>query len=144
MNATFDNQHAVAPDSTAVRVALWRAVHVQIEPPPHVLEDEIGFKLAAPEDGRRHRSDMDSQFTRLFRASIVAWARFIEDLVAEEAGRGVSQHIVGQDAAAGVAGVRRRSRSLRRRRWSRVSRRIIRLENELGLPLFERRHGGAG
>jgi methyltransferase (TIGR00027 family) len=94
MNATSDNQHAVAPDSTAVRVALWRAVHVQIDPPPHVLEDEIGFKLAAPEDGWRHRSDMDPQFTRLFRASIVARARFIEDLVAEEVGRGVSQYIV--------------------------------------------------
>ena len=25
-----------APDSTAVRVALWRALHVQIDPPPHV------------------------------------------------------------------------------------------------------------
>ncbi len=24
------------PDSTAARVALWRALHVQIDPPPHV------------------------------------------------------------------------------------------------------------
>ena len=30
----------VAPDSTAERVALWRAMHVQVDPPPHVLEDE--------------------------------------------------------------------------------------------------------
>jgi hypothetical protein len=81
MNATSDNQHAVAPDGVAVRVALWRAVHVQIDPPPHVLEDEIGLKLADPEDRWRHRSDMDPQFTRLFRASNVARARFIEDLV---------------------------------------------------------------
>jgi hypothetical protein len=28
-----------AADSTAVRVALWRAMHVQVDPPPHVLED---------------------------------------------------------------------------------------------------------
>ena len=27
------------PDSTAARVALWRALHVQLDPPPHVLED---------------------------------------------------------------------------------------------------------
>src|SRR5580698_9194351 len=42
------NKRAVKPDSTAVRVALWRAQHVQIDPPPHVLEDEIGLKLVAP------------------------------------------------------------------------------------------------
>ena len=94
MNSASDNQQAVAPDSTAVRVALWRAMHVQIDPPPHVLEDEIGLKLAAPQDGWRHRPDMDPHFTRLFRASIVARARFIEDLVAEEAGRGVSQYVI--------------------------------------------------
>ena len=70
------------PDSTAVRVALWRALHVQVDPPPHVLEDEVGLKLAAPDEGWRSRPDM-SPFTRPFRASIVARARFIEDLVAE-------------------------------------------------------------
>jgi methyltransferase (TIGR00027 family) len=94
MNSTSDNRHTVAPDSTAVRVALWRAMHVQIDPPPHVLEDEIGLTLVAPEDGWRRRPDMDPHFTRLFRASIVARARFIEDLVAEEAGRGVSQYVI--------------------------------------------------
>src|SRR2546430_4492298 len=34
-NIMHDKQTA-APDSTAVRVALWRAMHVQIDPPPHV------------------------------------------------------------------------------------------------------------
>jgi methyltransferase (TIGR00027 family) len=94
MNSTFDHQQAVAPDSTAVRVALWRALHVQIDPLPHVLEDEIGLKLVAPEEGWRHRGDMDPHFTRPFRASIVARARFIEDLVAQEAGRGVGQYVI--------------------------------------------------
>src|SRR5689334_17589452 len=42
-----------APDTTAVWVALWRALHVQIDPPPHVLEDEIGLALAAPDEGWR-------------------------------------------------------------------------------------------
>src|SRR5271166_2400546 len=49
-NMTRDQQVA-APDSTAVRVALWRAMHVQVDPPPHVLEDEVGLKLAAPDEG---------------------------------------------------------------------------------------------
>ncbi|NBH05197.1 SAM-dependent methyltransferase, partial [Amycolatopsis sp. SID8362] len=26
-----------APDSTAVRTALWRALHVAADPPPHVF-----------------------------------------------------------------------------------------------------------
>jgi methyltransferase (TIGR00027 family) len=80
-------------DSTAVRVALWRALHVQADPSPHVLEDEVGLKLAAPEDGWRNRPDM-SPFTRPFRASIVARGRFIEDLVAESVARGVGQYVI--------------------------------------------------
>jgi methyltransferase (TIGR00027 family) len=87
-----DKQPA-APDSTAVRVALWRALHVEVDSPPHVLVDEVGLKLAAPDDGWRSRPDM-SPFTRPFRASIVARARFIEDLVAEQAARGVSQYVI--------------------------------------------------
>jgi hypothetical protein len=42
----MQDERAPAPDSTAVRVALWRALHVQVDPPPHVLEDEIGLRLA--------------------------------------------------------------------------------------------------
>jgi methyltransferase (TIGR00027 family) len=94
MNSMSGRQQAAAPDSTAVRVALWRAMHVQIDPPPHALDDEIGLKLVAPEDGWRDRPDMDPHFTRPFRASIVARARFIEDLVAQEAGRGVDQYVI--------------------------------------------------
>ena len=89
-----DKQTAAAPDSTAVRVALWRAMHVQVDPPPHVIEDEIGLKLVAPDDGWRRRPDMDPQFTSPFRASIVARARFIEDLVVEQAGHGVDQYVI--------------------------------------------------
>src|SRR5947207_15891738 len=92
-NIMHDKQTA-APDSTAVRVALWRAMHVQIDPPPHVLEDEIGLRLVAPKDDWRRRSDMDPQFTSRFRASIVARARFIEDLVTEEVRRGVEQYVI--------------------------------------------------
>jgi len=85
---------AARPDITAVRVALWRAIHVQHDPPPHVLEDEIGLMLAAPDEDWRHRPDMDLQATRHFRASIVARARFIEDLVLERAGHDVGQYVI--------------------------------------------------
>jgi methyltransferase (TIGR00027 family) len=88
-----DNSNAT-PDSTAVRVALWRALHLEVDPPPHVLEDEIGLRLVAPDDGWRHRPDMDPHFTSRFRASIVARARFIEDMVVERAGRGVGQYVI--------------------------------------------------
>ena len=83
-----------APDGTAVRVALWRAMHVLLDPPPHVLEDEIGLQLAAPDDGWRRRPDMDPRATSGYRAAIVARARFIEDLVVEQAGHGVAQYVV--------------------------------------------------
>jgi methyltransferase (TIGR00027 family) len=83
-----------AADGTAVRVALWRAMHVQVDPPPHVLEDEIGLQLAGPDDGWRDRPDMHPAGTSRFRAAIVARARFIEDLVAEQAGRGVAQYVI--------------------------------------------------
>jgi methyltransferase (TIGR00027 family) len=82
------------PDSTAARVALWRAMHVQCDAPPHVLEDEVGLKLLAPDQGWKSRPDMHPQGTRPFRASIVARARFIEDLVAERADQGVSQYVL--------------------------------------------------
>jgi methyltransferase (TIGR00027 family) len=82
------------PDSTAERVALWRAIHVQVDPPPHVLEDLVGLELVAPSPGWRDRPDMNPQFTKMFRASMVARARFIEDLVVEEAGRGVGQYVL--------------------------------------------------
>jgi methyltransferase (TIGR00027 family) len=90
----MQEKQTAVPDNTAVRVALWRALHVQVDAVPSVLADEIGLKLIAPDDGWRSRPDMDPQFTRPFRASIVARARFIEDLVAEEAGHGVSQYVI--------------------------------------------------
>ena len=82
------------PDSTAVRVALWRALHVEADAPPPVFDDVIGLKLAAPDENWRSRPDMDVQWTKIFRAAIVARARFIEDLVIEQAGRGVSQYVI--------------------------------------------------
>ena len=83
-----------APESTAVRVALWRALHVEVDSPPHVLTDEIGLRLANPDGDWRLRPDMNPQFTRPFRAAIVARARFIEDLVAEHAVLGVGQYVI--------------------------------------------------
>ena len=83
----------IEAENTAVRVALWRALHVQVDPPPHVFEDEVGLELVAPGDGWQQRPDM-SPFTRPFRASIVGRARFIEDLVAERVARGVGQYVI--------------------------------------------------
>ena len=82
------------PDSTAVRVALWRAMHVLVDPPPHVLEDELGLRLVSPSDDWRSRPDMDPGWTSPFRAGMVARARFIEDLVAEREANGVHQYVM--------------------------------------------------
>jgi methyltransferase (TIGR00027 family) len=82
-----------APEHTAVRVALWRALHVQIDPPPHVLDDEIGLKLVDEKDWRQ-RPDMNPGFSKSMRASIVGRARFIEDLVEEQSKLGVTQYVI--------------------------------------------------
>jgi len=81
------------PDNTAERVALWRALHVLADPPPHVLKDTVGLALVAPSDDWQKRRDM-SPFTRPFRASIVARARFVEDLLEQSIGQGLAQYVI--------------------------------------------------
>ncbi|MEW1753548.1 class I SAM-dependent methyltransferase [Streptomyces angustmyceticus] len=83
-----------APDNTAVRCALWRAMHVRVDAAPHVLEDEVGLRLVAPDADWPRRPDMDPEATSAFRAAMVARARFVEDLVVQQAGRGVAQYVV--------------------------------------------------
>jgi methyltransferase (TIGR00027 family) len=87
--------HATAtPDSTAVRTALWRALHLEVDAPPHVLDDRIGLQLAGPGSEWRQRPDMNEYATPGVRASIVARARFIEDLVTEQADDAVEQYVL--------------------------------------------------
>ena len=84
---------ALQPDSTAVRTALWRALHVEVDVPPHVLDDRVGLQLAAPDPDWRQRPDMNEYASGGVRASIVARARFIDDLVVEHAGR-IGQYVL--------------------------------------------------
>ncbi|WP_316836866.1 class I SAM-dependent methyltransferase [Pedobacter nutrimenti] len=80
------------PDSSAVRTALWRALHVQIDAKPPILADEIGLKLIDPTDEWQQRPDM--KFTKRLRASVVARSRFIEDLIIEQSTEGTSQYVI--------------------------------------------------
>jgi len=82
------------PDNTAVRTALWRALHVQVDAAPHIIEDEIGLQLAAPEADWQQRPDMHPDFTKRLRASMVARARFIEDMVKEAYKLGTRQYVI--------------------------------------------------
>jgi methyltransferase (TIGR00027 family) len=72
-------EQTIAAEGSAVRVALWRALRLQ---------------LAAPDENWRERPDMDPVGTSFFRASIVARARFVEDLVVEQAGHGLAQYVI--------------------------------------------------
>lgn len=87
------DKHAPEPDNTAIRTALWRALHLEVDAAPPVFRDDTGLKLAAPDADWRSRPDM-SPFTAPFRASIVGRARFIEDLVEEQAARGINQYVI--------------------------------------------------
>jgi methyltransferase (TIGR00027 family) len=85
---------AIAADSTAERVALWRALHVIVDPPPHIFSDQIGLQLLAPTTDWRARPDMNPQWTSRMRASIVARARFVEDLLIEKLTAGIKQYVI--------------------------------------------------
>jgi methyltransferase (TIGR00027 family) len=83
----------VTPDHTAVRTALWRALHVKVDAAPPVFVDVLGEKIVG-EDNWQSRPDMDVEFCKPMRASIVARARFIEDLVEEQLAKGVFQYVL--------------------------------------------------
>lgn len=82
------------PNSTAVRTALWRALHVQLDAPPHILEDTTGLQLIAPGEDWQQRPDMDPVFSRRVRAAMAARGRFIEDLILHEAEKGITQYVI--------------------------------------------------
>lgn len=82
------------PDHTAIRVALWRALHKEVDAKPLILDDTLALELAAPEANWRERQDMDVNFTKIFRASIVGRARFIEDLVLQTFSKQISVQYV--------------------------------------------------
>jgi methyltransferase (TIGR00027 family) len=86
-------RHPISPEHTAVRTALWRALHVILDDKPHVFADELGAKIIA-EENWRNRPDMGADFSKSMRASIVGRARLIEDLVEERFNQGVIQYVI--------------------------------------------------
>jgi methyltransferase (TIGR00027 family) len=83
-----------SPDRSSIGSAYFRAMHVRFDPPPHVFEDELSLRLVDPEGTMTPPPGMEPEVTGPLRASIVARARFIEDLVAERAAAGVSQYVI--------------------------------------------------
>jgi methyltransferase (TIGR00027 family) len=81
------------PDATAVIVALWRAAHVLVDAPPHVIKDEAGLRLANP-DGDWLSQPVMGELFRPWRASIIGRARFVEDLAADGLREGVRQLVI--------------------------------------------------
>ncbi len=82
------------PDSSAVRTALWRAIHLQVDEKPYIIEDRVGLQLVEPDEGWQQRPDMHPQFTKRLRASMVARARFIEDLIVEQFQHETRQYVI--------------------------------------------------
>ncbi len=90
----MDPKEPGLPDNTATRTALWRALHMEVDGKPHIIEDDLGLKLISPDNDWRQRPDMHPQFTKRLRASIVARARFIEDLMIEQYNQGIGQYVI--------------------------------------------------
>ncbi|HET8573210.1 MAG TPA: class I SAM-dependent methyltransferase [Edaphocola sp.] len=80
------------PDNTALRTALWRALHVLTDAKPYVIEDKVGYELIQPEKDWQERPDM--KYTKRLRASIIARARFIEDMAKEQILKGAKQYVL--------------------------------------------------
>lgn len=80
------------PDNTALRTALWRALHLLTDDKPYIIEDKVGYDLIKPEKDWQERPDM--KYTKRLRASIVARARFVEDLAKEQIAKGVKQYVL--------------------------------------------------
>lgn len=83
----------IAPEHTAVRVSLWRALHAKLDSQPLILEDTLGEKIIN-EANWESRPDMNPMGTRKVRASIVGRARFIEDLVEEKIKSDIEQIVI--------------------------------------------------
>lgn len=88
------NSNKLAPESTAERVALWRALHTEVEQAPWIFEDRVGLALLDDPPHWRERPDMNPEWTANFRASIVARARFIEDYLESQIVQGVQQYVI--------------------------------------------------
>src|SRR5690606_2917719 len=80
------------PDNTALRTALWRALHVLTDEKPYVIDDKTGYDLIKPEADWQERPDM--KYTKRLRASIVARARFVEDVAKTEIANGIKQYVL--------------------------------------------------
>lgn len=83
----------IAPEHTAVRTALWRALHLKIDAIPFIFFDDLGEKIIG-ENHWKNRPDMDPARSAAPRASIVARARFIEDLLESEIQKGITQYVI--------------------------------------------------
>ncbi|HEX4247123.1 MAG TPA: hypothetical protein VH008_04595, partial [Pseudonocardia sp.] len=53
LDHAMPDQLTPVADTTAVRTALWRALHRLVDASPPVFDDEVGLRLADPEDGWR-------------------------------------------------------------------------------------------
>ncbi len=89
-----ENIKKTEPDNSAVRTALWRALHVQVDAAPHVLVDEVGLKLIDPKEGWQQRPDMHVEFTKRLRASMVGRSRLMEDLIIDNCENGITQCVM--------------------------------------------------
>lgn len=83
----------IAPEHTAVRVALWRALHHLIDDSPYVMIDALGEKLVN-DPKWRERADMEPNFSKQMRASVTGRARYIEDLLSKEIENGIAQYVI--------------------------------------------------
>ncbi|WP_291906636.1 class I SAM-dependent methyltransferase [Chitinophaga sp. CB10] len=105
----MEHKNNPQPDNTAARTALWRALHVFADEQPYIIEDKVGYELLQPEQDWQERPDM--KYTKRLRASIVARARFVEDMAKDQINQGVKQYVL---LGAGLDSFAQRNKNLAR------------------------------
>ncbi|MFO0882622.1 MAG: class I SAM-dependent methyltransferase [Pirellulales bacterium] len=81
------------PDNTAIRMALWRALHLEADA-PRIPSRQLRSSLSLPRLAGKTRPDTAPSRVLLASASIVARARFVEDLLTSKIAAGISQYVI--------------------------------------------------
>jgi methyltransferase (TIGR00027 family) len=83
--------------STAFSVSLQRALHGRLDPPPHILEDHVAWRLLSDDERQLaldHPGLFDSSLARNLRRRVLLRQRYAEDALQAAVEQGVRQYVV--------------------------------------------------